>query len=108
MVVPKLAKIIHRTKSLGYSPLRGNIHTCKLFASFLDCSSKTAAPNDVRSFQRHLLDSGKSIQNRSRIMTGVKFLLKVRLARNTRRLTDLSSGLRCQLIARRFACRVFH
>jgi site-specific recombinase XerD len=36
----------------------------------------------VRNFQRNLIESGASICNRNRIMTGVKFLLKVTLRRH--------------------------
>lgn len=36
----------------------------------------------MRSFQLHLIKSGKSVTNRNRIMTGVKFLLKVTMRRH--------------------------
>jgi integrase/recombinase XerD len=61
---------------------RGHIAACKLFAAYLGRSPETATPDDVRNFQRHLIDSGKSIHNRNRIMTGVKFLLKVTMRRH--------------------------
>jgi integrase/recombinase XerD len=61
---------------------RGHIFACKQFTAYLGRSPETAAPDDVRSFQRHLIDSGKSIQNRNRIMTGLKFLLKVTMRRH--------------------------
>ena len=61
---------------------RGHIHACKQFAAYLRRSPETATPDDVRSFQRHLINSGRSIINRNRIMTGVKFLLKVTMRRH--------------------------
>lgn len=61
---------------------RGHIASCKLFAVYLGRSPETATPDDVRNFQLHLMDSGKSIHNRNRIMTGVKFLLKVTMRRH--------------------------
>ena len=69
-------------RNLGPGSQRGNIHACKLFASFLGRSPATATPDDVRNFQRHLIDSGKSIHHRNRIMTGVKFLFRVTLRRH--------------------------
>ena len=41
-------------RNLGPGSQRGNIHACKLFASFLGRSPETATPDDVRNFQRHL------------------------------------------------------
>ena len=40
-----------------------------------------ATPDDVRRFQLHLAETGMSICNRNRIMTGVKFLFRVTLRR---------------------------
>jgi len=61
---------------------RGHIRACKRFAAFLKRSPDTAAADDVRCFQLHLIESGASIHNRNRIMTGVKFLLRVTLRRH--------------------------
>ncbi|MEQ1614742.1 MAG: tyrosine-type recombinase/integrase [Hyphomicrobiaceae bacterium] len=69
-------------RNLGPASQRGNIHACKLFASFLGRSPETATPDDVRNFQRYLIDCGKSIHHRNRIMTGVKFLFRVTLRRH--------------------------
>jgi hypothetical protein len=69
-------------RNLGPASQRGNIHACKLFASFLGRSPETATPDDVRNFKRYLIDCGKSIHHRNRIMTGVKFLFKVTLRRH--------------------------
>jgi len=45
-------------------------------------SPDTATADDVRSFQLHLIESGASICNRNRIMTGVRFLFRVTLRRH--------------------------
>src|SRR6202011_2571931 len=60
---------------------RSHIHSCKRFAAFLKRSAETATPDDIRRFQLHLIESGLSICNRNRIMTGVKFLVRVTLRR---------------------------
>ena len=61
---------------------RGHVFACKQLAAYLGRSPETATPDDVRSFQRHLIDSGRSIHYRNRTMTGVKFLLKVTMRRH--------------------------
>jgi citrate lyase beta subunit len=60
---------------------RGHIHSCKRFAAFLKRSPDTAAAEDIRRFQLHLSETGASICNRNRIMTGVRFLFRVTLRR---------------------------
>jgi integrase/recombinase XerD len=60
---------------------RGHIRSCKRFAAFLRRSPDTATPEDIRRFQLHLAETGVSICTRNRIMTGVKFLLRVTLRR---------------------------
>ena len=60
---------------------RGHIHSCKRFAAFLKRSPDTATAEDIRLFQLHLTETGASICNRNRIMTGLKFLLRVTLRR---------------------------
>ena len=49
--------------------------------AFLKRSPDTATADDIRRFQLHLAETGVSICNRNRIMTGVKFLLRVTLRR---------------------------
>jgi site-specific recombinase XerD len=44
-------------------------------------SPDTASPEDIRRFQLHLAQSGISISNRNRIMTGLRFLFRVTLRR---------------------------
>ena len=50
-------------------------------AAFLKRSPETATADDIPRFQLHLAESGISICNRNRIMTGVKFLLRLTLRR---------------------------
>ena len=61
---------------------RSHIYSCKRFAAYLKRSPDTATPDDVRAFQLHLIESGVSICNRNRIMTGVRFLFRVTLRRH--------------------------
>ena len=68
-------------RKLGKHSQRSHIHSCKRFAAFLKRSPETATPDDIRQFQLHLIESGMSICNRNRIMTGVKFLVRVTLRR---------------------------
>src|SRR5271170_87270 len=60
---------------------RGHIHSCKRFAAFLKRSPDTAMAEDIRRFQLHLSETGASICNRNRIMTGLRFLFRVTLRR---------------------------
>src|SRR3977135_1709285 len=60
---------------------RSHIYSCKRFAAFLERSPDTATLEDIRLFQLHLAETGMSICNRNRIMTGVRFLLRVTLRR---------------------------
>jgi len=68
-------------RKLGAGTQRGHIRGCKQFAAFLQRSPETATAEDIRRFQLHLSETGTSICNRNRIMTGVKFLLRVTLRR---------------------------
>ena len=58
---------------------RGHIQGCKRFAAFLKRSPDTATAEDIRRFQLHLSETGASICNRNRIMTGLRFLFRVTL-----------------------------
>ena len=60
---------------------RGHIRSCKRFAAFLTRSPETATLEDIRLFQLHLAETGASICNRNRIMTGLRFLFRVTLRR---------------------------
>jgi integrase/recombinase XerD len=66
----------------GRHSQKSHLHSCERFAAFLKRSPETAAADDVRRFQLHLIESGASICNRNRIMTGVKFLFRVTLRRH--------------------------
>jgi site-specific recombinase XerD len=61
---------------------RSHLSSCKRFAAWLKRSPDTATPDEVRRFQLHLIESGASICNRNRIMTGVRFLFRVTLRRH--------------------------
>ena len=69
-------------RKLGKHSQTSHIHSCKRFAAFLKRSPKTATPDDIRRFQLHLIESGLSICNRNRIMTGVRLLFRVTLRRH--------------------------
>ena len=69
-------------RKLGRHAQRSHIHSCRRFAAFLGRSPDTATADDVRRFQLHLVESGPSICNRNRIMTGVRFLFRVTLRRH--------------------------
>ena len=61
---------------------RGHLSSCKRFAAWLGRSPDTATADEVRLFQLHLVESGASICNRNRIVTGVRFLFRVTLRRH--------------------------
>src|SRR5262249_53096251 len=61
---------------------RSHVYSCKRFAAWLKRSPNTATPDEVRLFQLYLAESGASICNRNRIMTGVRFLFRVTLRRH--------------------------
>jgi hypothetical protein len=65
---------------------RSHIGSCKRFAAWPKRSPDTAIADEVSRFQLHLIESGTSICNRNRIMTGVRFLFRVTLRR-----TDLAA-----------------
>ena len=54
----------------------------KTFLKSSGRSPDTATPDEVRRFQLYLIESGASICNRNRIMTGVRFLFRVTLRRH--------------------------
>lgn len=68
-----------QARNLNPHTQRSHVLSCKRFAAFLGRSPDTATADDIKAFQLHLIESGASIPNRNRIMTGVKFLLKVTL-----------------------------
>ena len=60
---------------------RSHISSCKRFAAYLKRSPDTATADEIRLFQLHLIETGASICNRNRIMTGLRFLFRVTLRR---------------------------
>jgi site-specific recombinase XerD len=68
-------------RKLGAGTQKGHIRSCKRFAAFLKRSPDTATAEDIRRFQLHLSETGASICNRNRIMTGLRFLFRVTLRR---------------------------
>ena len=71
-----------RARNLGRHSQRGHLASCARLAAFLARSPDTATADDIRRFQLWLVESGASIVHRNRIMTGVKFLLRVTLRRH--------------------------
>jgi site-specific recombinase XerD len=69
-------------RTLGRHSQRSHLSSCERFAAFLDRSPETATADDIRRFQLFLIESGASICNRNRIMTGVRFLFRVTLRRH--------------------------
>jgi site-specific recombinase XerD len=69
-------------RNLGRHSQRSHLLSCKRLAAFLGCSPETATADDIRRFQFFLIETGASIINRNRIMTGVKFLFRVSLRRH--------------------------
>jgi site-specific recombinase XerD len=68
-------------RKLGAHSQKSHISSCKRFAAFLKHSPDAASAEDVRRFQLYLTQTGTSICNRNRIMTGLKFLFRVTLRR---------------------------
>jgi len=60
---------------------RSHINSCKRFAAYLKRSPDTATADEIRLFQLYLTETGASICNRNRIMTGFRFLFRVTLRR---------------------------
>src|SRR4030081_632791 len=60
---------------------RGHIRSCRRSAEFLDRSTDATTVEDLRRFPLHLAETGVSICSRNRIMTGLRFLLRVTLRR---------------------------
>ena len=60
---------------------RSHISSCKRLAAYLKRAPDTATADEIRLFQLHLIETGVSICNRNRIMTGLRFLFRVTLRR---------------------------
>jgi integrase/recombinase XerD len=70
-----------QARQLSMATQRSHIHSCKRFAAFPGRSPDSATTDDIRRFQHHLSKEGLSICNRNRVMTGVKFLVRVTVRR---------------------------
>src|ERR1700751_11809 len=68
-------------RKLGAGTQRLHIASCKRFVAFLQRSPDIATVEDIRRFKLHLAETGTSIPNRNRIMTGLRFLSRVTLRR---------------------------
>jgi len=77
-----------KARQLNKHTQRSHIYSCKRFAAYLKRSPERATADEVRAFQLYLMETGPSICNRNRIMTGVKFLFRVTLRRH-----DLASEI---------------
>ena len=69
-------------RNLGPHSRRNYLNSCARLAAFLGRSPDTATADDIRRFQLFLIETGASICSRNRIMTGVRFLLRVTLRRH--------------------------
>ena len=83
IVTPLRQRMIEdmKARKLCAGTQRGHIRSCRRFAAFLERSSDAATVEDLRRFQLHLAETGVSICSRNRIMTGLRFLLRVTLRR---------------------------
>ena len=83
-VSPLRQRMIEDMAARKFNPhtQRSHVYSCKRFAAWLKRSPDTATPDEVRRFQLYLIESGASICNRNRIMTGVRFLFRVTLRRH--------------------------
>ena len=70
------------SRNLGPASQTSHLRACKRFTAWLGRSPETATPDEVKHFQRHLIESGTSICTRNQTMTGVKFLFRVTLRRH--------------------------
>jgi len=59
-----------KARQLNVHTQRSHIYSCKRFAAYLKRSPETATADEVRAFQLYLMETGPSICNRNRIMTG--------------------------------------
>src|SRR6201982_627141 len=84
---PRMIEDMHPRK-LCAGTRGAHIDSAKRYAAFLKRSPATATLEDIRRFQLHLAETGASICNRNRIMTGLRFLFRVTLRR-----LDLAAGI---------------
>ena len=70
-----------QARRLSATTQKVHLSSCERFAAYLGRSPETASADDIRRFQHHLSETGVSTITRNRIMTGVKFLVRVTLRR---------------------------
>jgi hypothetical protein len=82
-ISPLRQRMIEDMSARKLNPHTQRIHisSCKRFAAYLKRSPDTATADEIRLFQLHLTETGASICNRNRIMTGLRFLFRVTLRR---------------------------
>jgi len=83
-------------RTLNPHTQRSHISSCKRFAAWLKRSPDTATPDEVRGFQLHLIESGASICNRNRIMTGVRRRAAIRRSLTTPAATGIARSARAR------------
>src|SRR2546423_12678250 len=57
---------------------RSHISSCTRFVAYLKRSPDTATADEIRLFQLHLTETGASICNRNRTVTGLRFRVTLR------------------------------
>ena len=82
-ISPLRQRMIEDMSARKLNPHTQRIHisSCKRFAAYLKRSPDTATADEIRLFQLHLTETGASICNRNRIMTGHRFFFRVTLRR---------------------------
>lgn len=68
-------------RNRGPASVKSHVRALKRFAVWLGRPAEMATPEDVRSFQHHLADTGLSVSTRNATMTGLRFLFRVTLRR---------------------------
>ncbi len=80
-ISPLRQRMIEDMSARKLNPHTQRIHisSCKRFAAYLKRSPDMATADEIRLFQLHLTETGASICNRNRIMTGLRFFFRVTL-----------------------------
>jgi integrase/recombinase XerD len=83
-VAPLLARVIEdmSARKLHLQTQKGHLRAIRRLEAFLGRSPDSASADELRRFQLHLIDSGASIVNRNRTMTGIRFLFRITLRRH--------------------------
>ncbi len=84
VVDPLLQRFIEdmTARQRGSASQKGHLRAYKRFAAWLERSPDTATADEIRSFQRHLAETGVSITTRNATMTGLRFLFRVTMRRH--------------------------